>query len=242
MFHLLAKHMRRRSLSIALWTIFVASAFLMVKSSTDPLLPLLYDTAMESLFAQFPTGNQIIFDISVGFIVGLFIYVLVVWVPEKKKRSRVRRSLARQYDGFKEECIAVFFSALREPYDPTIIPKLKERSFFREYFKENVSKDQDRWHAVLNGLDDSLVKRLVVELEILTAEVHYALTVIDIDNEDLFAFLKRLTEILYRYRNWTADYDDVKQLSGFLWSVYTGWSVIDGYTDKDVIAEMIEAI
>ena len=96
--------------------------------------------------------------------------------------------------------------------------------------------------AVLNGLDDLLVKSLVVELEILAAEVQYTLTVIDIEDEDAFAFLKRLTEILYRHRNWTPDYDDVKQLSGFMWFVYTGWSVIDGYTEKDIIADMISAI
>lgn len=242
MFHRLAKWLSRRGLAIALWTLFVVSVLLMVKSSSDPLLRHLSDTEAGSLFAQFPTGNQIIFDVAVGIVVGLFIYVLIVWLPEQRKRARVKRQLSRQYDGFKEECIHVFFSALGHSYDPEIIPKLKDRSFFREYFKEKVSEDQERWHAVLNGLDDALVKRLVVELEILAAEVHYALTVIDIDNEDAFAFLKRLTEILYRHRNWTADYDDVKQLSGFMWSVYTGWSVIDGYTNKDVIADMIAAI
>lgn len=172
----------------------------------------------------------------------MFVYVLVVWLPEHFKRSRVRRSLALQYDSFKEECISIFFSALQESYDLDLAQQLKDRVFFKQHFKEWVSPDQERWHAVLNGLDESLVKKLVVELEILMAEVHYALTVIDIDNQDAFAFLKRLSQILYRYRNWSAEYNDVKQLSGFMWSVHTGWSVIDGYTNKDIIAEMIEAI
>lgn len=242
MFHQLAKRLRRHSLSIALWALFVANALLMVKASSDPLLPLFAGTHAESLLTQFPTGNQIIFDISVGVIVGLVIYVLVVWLPERSKRLRVKRSLTRQYDGFKEACIAVFFSALRESYDLAIVARLKERSFFRDYFKEKVSEDQERWHAVLNGLDDTLVKKLVIELEILAAEVHYTLTVIDVENDEAFAFLKRLNEILYRYRNWTSGYDDVKQLSGFMWAIYTGWSVIDGYMGKDVIAETIEAI
>jgi hypothetical protein len=86
------------------------------------------------------------------------------------------------------------------------------------------------------------VKELVVELEILMTEVHYALTVIDIDNQGAFAFLKQLTQILYRSRNWSDDYEDVKQLSRFMWSVHTGWSWADGYTDKDIIAEMINEI
>jgi hypothetical protein len=73
-------------------------------------------------------------------------------------------------------------------------------------------------------------------------EVHYALTVIDIDNQEAFVFLKQLTQILYRSRNWSDDYEDVKQLSRFMWSVHTGWSWADGYTDKDIIAEMINEI
>lgn len=194
------------------------------------------------MFSPFSNGNEIVFNLSVGVIAGLFVYVLVVWLPEHFKRSRVRRSLALQYDSFKEECISIFFSALQESYDLDLAQQLKDRVFFKQHFKEWVSPDQERWHAVLNGLDESLVKKLVVELEILMAEVHYALTVIDIDNQDAFAFLKRLSQILYRYRNWSAEYNDVKQLSGFMWSVHTGWSVIDGYTNKDIIAEMIEAI
>lgn len=238
----IAKLLRRHALSTALWALFVVSAFLMVKASSDPLLPLFIGTLVETLFEQFSTGNQIVFDIAVGIIVSLFIYVLVVWIPEKGKRLRVKRSLARHYDGFKDECIAVFFSALKTSYDLDIVQKLKDKSFFRDYFKEKVSESQERWHAVLNGLDDDLVKKLVVELEILATEVHYALTVIDIDNEEAFSFLKKLNRILYRNKNWTSDYDDITQLSGFMWSVYTGWSVIDGYTNKDVIADMIEAI
>lgn len=244
MFHMkhLTSKLGRRGLAIALWTLFLVSTILMVKSSTDPLPSSWRGTAAEGLFSQFPTGNQIVFDITVGFIVSLFIYILVVWLPEQSKRNRVRRNLAQQYDSFKDECIPIFFSALRESYDLDLLNRLKDRSFFRQYFKEKVSPDQERWHAVLNGLDESLVKKLVVELEILMTEVHYALTVIDIDNQDVFAFLKRLSQILYRHRNWSAEYDDVKQLSGFMWSVHTGWSVIDGYTEKDIIAEMIESI
>jgi hypothetical protein len=57
-----------------------------------------------------------------------------------------------------------------------------------------------------------------------------------------FTFLKRVSQVLYRYRNVSDTYDDMRQLYSFMWVVHTGWSVIDGYTDKDVIADIIEAI
>jgi len=185
---------------------------------------------------------QIVFDISVGVIVSLFIYVLVIWIPDQRKRSRIRRNLTYQYDAFKEACVQIFFSALKQPYDSELVGRLKDRSFFRQYFKEQVSGDQNRWDVVLNGLNKSLVKELVLELEILRTEVNYALTVIDIDDQESFAFLKQLTQILYRSRNWTNDYDDIKELSRFMWSVHTGWSWAQGYTEKDIIAEMISKI
>jgi hypothetical protein len=97
--------------------------------------------------------------------------------------------------------------------------------------------------AVLNGLNEDRVKHLVVELEILMAEVQFTLTVIDVDNPEVFAFLKRLAQVLHRSKHtWSPEYDDVKELAGFMWSVHTGWSLIEGYTERDVIAEMIEAI
>lgn len=244
MFHLpiFAKRLRRLWLGTSLWVLFIVSAFGMVKSSSDPLLPSLRGTPAGAVLTQFPTGNQIIFDLTVGILVGLFIYVLVVWIPERAKRRRIRHNLSQSYSSFKEECILIFFSALQESCDLDLVDRLKDRMRFREYFKEMVSSDQERWHAVLNGLDAALVRRLVVELEIFMTEVHYALTVLDIENQEAFTFLKRLSQILYRFRTWTDQYDDVKRLSGFMWSVHTGWSSADGYTNRDVIAEMIAEI
>ena len=49
-----------------LWTLFVVGTFCMVKSSSDRLPAWLRGTAAEPLLSQFPTGNQIIFDLALG--------------------------------------------------------------------------------------------------------------------------------------------------------------------------------
>jgi hypothetical protein len=87
MFHMkrLSEWIRQNWLGSSLWALFVWSTFLMVKSSSDQLLPFLQGTAFGQVLSQFPMGNQIIFDVTVGSIVSLFIYVLVVWVPERSK-------------------------------------------------------------------------------------------------------------------------------------------------------------
>ena len=176
---LLPEVMRHRTLAIVLWTALIVSAVLMVKSSSNELIPLLQGTATEPIFSQFKTGNQIIFDISVGIIVSLLIYVLVVWLPERFKQNRIRRNLQHQYSSFKEECIKVFLWALHQTYDPELINRLKNRNEFRRFFKEKVLLDRERWHAVLNGLDEYMVKNLIVDLEILKAEIQFTLSAIE---------------------------------------------------------------
>ena len=214
-------------------TIFVASTFLMVMSSSDRLPALLRGTVAEAVLSQF----------AIGVIVSLLIYVLVVRVPERSKRKRVRRSLRLQYNSFKEESIKVFLGSLQGSYNPDLVERLKDREEFRRFFKEPVSPHQDRWHAVLNGLNEDRIKSLVIELEILMAEIHFTLNVIDVDHPAAFAFLKRLAHVLYRSKEtWSPDYDNVKELAGFMWSVHTGWNFIEGYTERDVVAEMIDAI
>lgn len=213
---------RRNGLSLSLGAIFIVCSVLMVKSSSD--------------------ANQILFDSSVGINVSLLIYFLVVWLPEWRKRTRVRRNLQLQYDSFKEATVHIILSASGQSYDLDTTDRLKDPKQFRDFFKESVSPSQNRWHAFLNGLDEYHVKQLVIECEILMAEVHFTLSAIDVDNQDAFALLKRLTQSLHRSKDWSPDYDDAKRLSQFLWSVHTGWSFVEGYPEKDVIAQMIEAI
>lgn len=213
---------RQKDFLLFLGLIFIVCSFLMVKSSSD--------------------RNQIIFDSAAGINVSLIIYALVVWLPERNKRERVRRNLQLQYDAFKEECICIFLSALGGGYGLDEINRLKDRDEFLRYFKESFSPDQTRWDAVANRLDEQHVKLLAIEFEILRDELHFTLNAIDVDNPDAFAFLKRLSQMLHRTKQVSLGYDDKKTLLRFLWSVHTGWSWVDGYTKKDTIVQAIESI
>ncbi len=214
---------RRNWFNASLLLLFALCTYLMLKSSSD--------------------ANQILFDSSVGINVSLLIYLLVVWVPERRKRTRVRRNLQLQYDSFKEACIALFFSAMGSGHSLDEVTSLKDRDKFREFFKTDSSTPgQTRWDVVANGLDDQHVKLLAIEFEILRDELHFTLNAIDVDNPKAFAFLKQLSQELHRTKQVSPGYDDEKTLLRFMWSVFTGWSFAEGYQEKDVIAEMIEAI
>jgi hypothetical protein len=169
-------------------------------------------------------------------------YYLVVRVPEQSKKRRLRANLEVAYKNFKEDSIAVYLGCFMSSY-PSELPKiLSERTAFREFFNEPHVPGQDRWHAVANGLDDYRIKTIVLELEILMQEIHFTLGAIDVKDPRVFQFLKNLSKIIYRSKNWTTEYDDVKSIMRFLWTLHSGWSWIEGYPEVDPVAVVIAGI
>ena len=190
--------------------------------------------------SQFSTGN--VHDIALGILVSLLIYFLVVRLPEIHKGNMVRRNLQMQYDSFRGGSIRVFVNAIGQGYDSALIDHLNDQRQFRDFFSETFHPGQTRWDAVANGLRPEDIDNLVAELDIFTAEVRFTLNTVDVENEEIFAFLKRLANALYRAKNCSCGYDGVKSLLSLMWSVFTGWDFAEGYPKKDSIAEMIGAI
>ena len=233
---------RRNTLDLLLWLLFIGSLALMFKSSTDPRPTFIKGTPLDEVFRPFPTGNQIIFDVTVGVIVSLFVYVLVVRLPAWQRKQRLKDHLLRRYDDLKQQCLLHFLWACNEPAESTLIDRLKSQEEFKTYFNEPVSADQNRWHAVLNGLTDDYVQSLVRELDLFRGELDYTLTTVEVVDEKVFSFLRNLTQVLQRSRHWSDREDQLKPLSQFMWSMFTGWSIVSGYTNRDHVNEMISAI
>lgn len=234
--------LRRNALDLSLWLLCLAGAFLMLKSSSDRRPELIQGTWLETVLAPFSTGNQIVFDVSVGMVVSLFVYVLVVRLPAWQKKKRLKAHLLRRYDDLKRQCITHFLWACGEPAVSDLIDELKDLDTFREFFKTPVSVDQDRWHAVLNGMTDDYVASIVRELDMFRSELDYALTAVEVADEKVFSFMRNFNEVLQRSRYWSDREDQLKPLSQFMWSAFAGWSFVTGYTGKDAIAEMIDAM
>ena len=234
--------LRRHAFDAFLVGLSVACIILMFITSTDPLLPVLAGTAIATLLTQFPTGNQIGFDLSVGVLTSVLMYFLIVKLPERAKRAIIRKNLSTTYDSCKQQCIAVYLGCFMNSYPADLPKELSEQKRFREFFKADNGSAQTKWDAVANGLDEQKLKTLIVELEILMAEIHFTLTSIDIQDQRSFEFLKRLSRIIYRSKNWTTEYEDTKSMLGFLWSLHSGWSWVDSYADRDPIEDMISAI
>src|SRR5258708_29756641 len=91
--------------------------------------------------------NKILYDIAVGALVSLLFYVLVVRVPDYQKRQRIKKSLTKQYENFREECIATMLMVSDGTYAWGFHRELMDQAKFKEYFKQPVGQGQDRWDA-----------------------------------------------------------------------------------------------
>ena len=235
------KH-RIKALTAILWALIILSILLAVKTSGDPILDVIENTWIKPCFQELPTGNAIIFNLSIGFLVSSFFYLLVVWFPERQRKNIIKNNLVVQYQSFKKDTISILLSACQSSYTGDLPIDLTNQSEFRMFFKESVSDSQNRWHVVLNNLNDRLLQELLVEFEILLNEVTYVLNNVTFEDPNVFSFFKRLSQAVYKMKNTTLDYDDVKHLSGFLWELFAGWSFIDGYREDDIVAVMIKEI
>lgn len=216
--------------------------WLALASCSDPLLPVLRETIIRTAFQQFSTGNQITFDLSVGVLSAIAMFYLLVRLPEYEKKIRIKRYLLLSYNSFKQSVIRIFVGSIQSSYDTEIIDRLMDQKTFREFFKEPYVPGQEKWHGVANKLDGFMLRQIVLEVEVLYGELQYALSIIDIKDTEIFSFMKRFSETLYRAKNWTSDYDDTKEVLGFFWQVLAGWSWAEGYTDKELIPYMISRL
>jgi hypothetical protein len=145
---------RPRVLTIILWTLTIFCIFLALKSSNEPVLEIFKTTPIETSFRQFSTGNSIIFNLSIGFLVSIIFYLLIVWIPDRRRRKIIKHNIGEQYRNFKENTIDLLLDACSEGKNSELISRLCDLKYFRDYFNKFISEDQRRWHAVFNGLDE----------------------------------------------------------------------------------------
>ena len=188
--------------------------------------------------------NIILYDLSVGGAISLIFYALLVRLPALQRRSQIKRSFRGRYKNFKISCIEIILLVTNNSYSGGEPEGLLDQKKFRAYFKENATEDQERWDVFLNNLcqNEYYLKLLVSHLDVFRDEISYVLNNSSFRDDEVFNFLKRLSEIIYLNRDVDPDFDNLKSLSQFFWQIFAGWSFVDGYSKRDIIEEMIDSI
>lgn len=229
----------KAKLDLLLAVLALICLWLVLATSSDPMLSALKDTAIATAFEQFSTGNQIVFNLSVGALSAIGMFYLLVRLPEYERKNRVKRHLQFSYGSFKRSVVQIFLGAIQGGYSSETVDRLMDQKAFRDFFKEPYVPGQEKWHGVANKMNDFLLRQIVLETEVLFNEFQYALSVIDIKDPEVYSFMKRMSVALYRAKNWSTDYDGIKEVLTFFWHIFAGWDWVDGYAEREYIPDMI---
>lgn len=213
----------------------------MFVAGSEPVISPLRGTAAELVLHSLHYENSIIFNLCIGFLGGVIVWVLNVLLPERRVRSILRDNLRKQYQYFREDVISVLLGA-EGSYSAGLPAQLSDPNAFRDYYR---GENQQRWYDVLNYLQENpeRLSDVVAHIQTLSREVEYLLHKINIDDEDVHAFLKRLSLHTHRLQRLSVySYDEVKYLGGFIFEVLATWSGVSGYLEVDPVARMIEKI
>ena len=212
----------------------------MFSASGEPVISGLKGTLFDAPLVALGWTNTIVFNLSLGYLVTVFFWLLVVCLPEKSRRTLLRENLSRRYQDFKEEVIQSMLWASIGMHDSTLPKELADDHLrFKAFFDED---DQRLWYAALNGMQGSeeRMRELSLALQMLSDEVAYVLNNVPVQDPSVHRFFKALNENVYRLNHSGADpYDQVKHVGGFLWGILARWSFVDGQRDTDIVQEMI---
>lgn len=228
---------------VSLVSLLLLMVALGLKASDDPIPSALRRSRWEPLLAQFATGNQIIFDLTVGFFSAIATYFLFVRLPEHQKRTRIIRQLSETLREVKLNCIRTFLSMLGGGGYPSGLPEeLLDQARFRTFFHAEHAPGQSRWGQLANEINDYWLAQLRVELCVLREEIQFALAALEPRSDVAFERMKSLYGWAVRTEAVDLDSDDLKSLFRTLWGIHTGYSFVDRYTGKDHVADQIASL
>ncbi len=234
----------KRLLDIVLMGIFVLSVAALFLAHEDNFArrAVCVHTGICPLIPNAKAWNKIVYDLAVGALVTLFVYLLAVRLPDYLRRCRLKRNLKWHFRVFREDCIQIMLLVADGAYSGDLREALLEQDRFRAYFEEKVVPDRDRWHEFQNKLDERSLRELLTRMEMFRDEVAFILNNTDISNDEPFEFLRTLSATIYSMKDVTLGHDESKLLARFLWTVFAGWDLITGYRKKDIVKKMIDAI
>lgn len=177
-----------------------------------------------------------------SYAVTVVFYFLVVWFPEQQKRRRIKRGVISHYLQFKKEVIGLILHASGKAWSQEDLDRLIIPQEFSEYFSEDETGSGMRWYEVLNGLNEYYAGEIANRLELLRTEVQFVLSSIEIKDEEVFDFMKRLSEIAFRVSKMKADHEGQESWGRFLWALYSDFDPITGDEPFDRNLRLLERI
>lgn len=188
-------------------------------------------------------------NILAGGLVSFFFYLLVVHLPEQRKRRILKANLAQMYRNLKSDILyQVVFASMKGgrhdlQTDTESMERLMSVEGFRDAFKDGREADEG-FYAFENQMSDDTpeFRQIVLLLELLARQIGFVLHNYTIDDDKLFGLFKHLEIMLISLRYSTPGYEESKPLCRFIYEIFAGWHPMEGYRDHDLIERAISEI
>jgi len=185
-------------------------------------------------------------NLLLGGLVSFLFYYLVVAIPASRKKAVIKRNLERLYIDLKISILWEIVFASRKggrtdlETSPDFVEALVDVGLFRKTF-ENGREANEGFYAFENQMshDTPEFQEILLNLAQLQKQIDFLLNNYEIEKQDVFDFFKRLDIHLQRLKLSKPGYDESKPLCRFLWSICSGWDMIEGYKGADKIQKYI---
>ncbi|HIF9233328.1 hypothetical protein C5F63_10195 [Photobacterium damselae subsp. damselae] len=194
-------------------------------------------------FGQFAIGNTILFNLASGFLISIWFYFLVVYIPDIQRRKRIKKHFGMQYLEFRKQVIMNILGECDECYSADLPKMLIHPPEFKSYFAKTVKPGQTRWDVFVNNANMIVVQRILSEFVAFKEATFYLLSKIDIEDEELHSFLHNFNTITITMLNTsTDDYDSMKIFYSYLYDIFAGYNFTSGSRDYDYFIKMLEKL
>ncbi len=189
-----------------------------------------------------------------GVIISIFFYYLVVNIPERRRHFIIKSNLHKMYVIIKRDILVEIICASRKggiqgiTNDSDTIDSLMTVDGFRSVFAGGNEADEG-WYAFQNGLgkDGMEFKEIISNLQLLSKQIDFVLQNYKMLSSQELNILKLLQIDILKMENLQPPNvepyrEDDNILIGFLWQMFSGWSVISGRLGYDPIEKIIKEI
>jgi hypothetical protein len=184
-----------------------------------------------------------------GGVVSFMLYFLLVFLPERRKKNIIKTNLKASYLNIKRDILwQVVFASKKGgrndlSTDSETIDNLMSMQKFKDTFSEG-REGNEGYYAFCNqmGSETPEFREILLKFRMLARQIEYILDNYGFEDQQVFDYLKRLEMFLMRMEVQKPGYDESKLLCNFIYELFSGWDMIDGYRDYDQIQKLIDDV
>lgn len=196
------------------------------------------------------------YGILLGLLIGLWVsftsQYFFSFLPEKRKRAALKKTLIHEYKKTKREiAIQIIFACQAGGRRDLVaksetIDQILTVEGFKKLFSGALSQQgSERWYAFLNGIEDpssGALTDILIALRVFSQKINWALHEFPFSNQDALSLAHELENALVAIEVSATNKESPDGLASFLFQAFSGWSFVEGYRGFDPIQKALDEL